>query len=177
MDGAGELPVQAAAEVRAGGPDRRGPGSDGSAAPIAESSLGWHNRIRLPRDHYVRIDTCDYSVDPAVIGRMVAVRADLEQVRVTCEGALVACHDRSWVAHQTITDPGHKAAADVMRAERLRAKSQRGPLPFRSSNETCPATTRCSATARPPDFPVLPSLAGAGRASATRNETKRNETK
>ena len=90
--------------------------------PIAESSLGWHNRIRLPRDHYVRIDTCDYSVDPAVIGRMVAVRADLEQVRVTCEGQLVACHDRSWVAHQTITDPGHKAAADVMRAERLRAK-------------------------------------------------------
>ena len=90
--------------------------------PIAESSLGWHNRIRLPRDHYVRIDTCDYSVDPAVIGRMVAVRADLEQVRVTCEGGLVACHDRSWVAHQTITDPGHKAAADVMRAERLRAK-------------------------------------------------------
>ena len=90
--------------------------------PIAESSLGWHNRIRLPRDHYVRIDTCDYSVDPAVIGRMVAVRADLEQVRVTCEGQLVGCHDRSWVAHQTITDPGHKAAADVMRAERLRAK-------------------------------------------------------
>jgi hypothetical protein len=90
--------------------------------PVAESSLGWHNRIRLPRDHYVRVDTCDYSVDPAVIGRMVAVRADLDQVTVTCEGQLVACHDRSWVAHQTITDPGHKAAADVMRAERLRAR-------------------------------------------------------
>lgn len=90
--------------------------------PIAESSLGWHNRIRLPRDHYVRIDTCDYSVDPAVIGRMVDVRADLGQVTVTCEGRMVACHDRSWVAHQTVTDPGHKAAADVMRAERMRAK-------------------------------------------------------
>jgi transposase len=90
--------------------------------PIAESSLGWHNRIRLPRDHYVRIDTCDYSVDPAVIGQMVEVRADLAQVLVTCAGRLVACHDRSWVAHQTITDPGHKAAADVMRAERLRAR-------------------------------------------------------
>ena len=37
-------------------------------------------------------------------------------------GPLAACHDRSWVAHQTITDPAHKAAADVMRAERLRAK-------------------------------------------------------
>lgn len=90
--------------------------------PIAESSLGWHNRIRLPRDHYVRVDTCDYSVDPAVIGRRVDVRADLGQVTVTCEGRLVACHDRSWVAHQTVTDPAHKAAADVMRAERLRAK-------------------------------------------------------
>jgi hypothetical protein len=90
--------------------------------PIAESSLGWHNRIRLPRDHYVRLDTCDYSVDPAVIGRMVEVRADLDQVTVTCEGRLVACHDRSWVAHQTLTDPEHKQAADVMRAARLREK-------------------------------------------------------
>jgi hypothetical protein len=90
--------------------------------PIAESSLGWHNRVRLPRDHYVRIDSCDYSVDPAVIGRMVEVRADLGQVTVTCGGRLAACHDRSWVAHQTVTDPEHKAAADVMRAERLRAK-------------------------------------------------------
>ncbi len=90
--------------------------------PIAESALGWHNRIRLPRDHYVRIDTCDYSVDPAVIGRMVDVRADLGQVTVTCEGRMVACHDRSWVAHQTVTDPAHRAAADVMRAERMRAK-------------------------------------------------------
>jgi hypothetical protein len=82
--------------------------------PIAEQSLGWHNRVRLPRDHYVRIDSCDYSVDPAVIGRMVDVRAGLGQVTVTCDGRLVACHDRSWVAHQ--------AAADVMRAERLRAR-------------------------------------------------------
>ena len=90
--------------------------------PVTESSLGWHNRIRLPRDHYVRLDTCDYSVDPAVIGRMVDVRADLDQVTVTCEGRLVACHDRSWAGHQTLTDPAHKRAADVMRAARLREK-------------------------------------------------------
>ena len=70
----------------------------------------------------MRVDTCDYSADPAVVGRWVDVRADLDQVTVTCEGLLAACHDRSWVAHQTITDPAHKAAADVMRAERLRAK-------------------------------------------------------
>jgi hypothetical protein len=90
--------------------------------PVAESSLGWHNRIRLPRDHYVRIDTCDYSVDPAVIGRWVEVRAGLDRVTVMCEGRLAGCHDRCWVAHQTITDPGHRQAADAMRAERLRAK-------------------------------------------------------
>jgi len=90
--------------------------------PVAESSLGWHNRVRLPRDHYVRVDTCDYSVDPAVIGRMVDVRADLDRVTVTCDGRLAACHDRSWVAHQTVTDPEHKKAADAMRADRLRAK-------------------------------------------------------
>ena len=90
--------------------------------PIAESVLGWHNRIRLPRDHYVRLDTCDYSVDPAVTGQMVDVRAGLARVTVTCAGRLVACHDRSWVAHQTVTDPAHKAAADVMRAARLREK-------------------------------------------------------
>ena len=57
-----------------------------------------------------------------MIGRQVDVRADLGQVTVTCEGRPVACHDRSWVAHQTVTDPAHKAAADAMRAGRLRAR-------------------------------------------------------
>ncbi len=57
-----------------------------------------------------------------MIGRMVDVRADLDRVTVTCDGRLVACHDRSWVAHQTVTGPEHKKAADAMRAARLRAK-------------------------------------------------------
>jgi len=54
--------------------------------PIRESALGSHNRIRLSRDHYVRVDTCGYSVDPAVIGQMVDVRVGLDQVTVTREG-------------------------------------------------------------------------------------------
>lgn len=95
--------------------------------PISESSLGWHNRIRLGRDHWVRIDTCDYSVNPAVIGQMIDVRADLAEVTVTCQGRLVARHDRSWVPHQTVTDPQHKAAADLMRAIRMDAKLSRRP--------------------------------------------------
>lgn len=95
--------------------------------PLDVESLGWHNRIRLPRDHYVRLDGCDYSVHPSAIGRMVDVRADLAQVTVRCDGRLVACHDRSWVAHQTVTDPAHKEAADVMRALRMRDKLARRP--------------------------------------------------
>ena len=148
--------------------------------PIAESSLGWHNRIRLPRDHYVRVDTCDYSVDPAVIGRMVAVRADLEQVKVTCEGALVACHDRSWVAHQTITDPGHKAAADVMRAGRLRAKLAARPA-CRAGRAAGPVPLRRAARRRRDRltslFPVLFPWPARAAPAVTRNEMKRNETK
>jgi hypothetical protein len=98
--------------------------------PVSESLLGWHNRIRLGRDHYVRLDTCDYSVHPSAIGRMIDVRGDLAQVTVRCEGQLVACHDRSWVAHQTVTGPVHKEAAGVMRAMRMRDKlAGRSPAP------------------------------------------------
>jgi transposase len=82
--------------------------------PIAPA-LGWRAAIRLGRDHYVRVASCDYSVDPAVIGRLVEVVADLEQVTVTCAGRLVARHDRCWAPHQTITDPAHHQAAAVMR--------------------------------------------------------------
>lgn len=90
--------------------------------PIEVGSLGWHASVILPRDHWVRIDTCDYSVDPTVIGRRVQVHADLERVRVRCQGRLVADHPRSWRPHQTVTDPVHKAEADRLRAEHLRAK-------------------------------------------------------
>jgi transposase len=84
--------------------------------PPVAPALGWRHSVRLPRDHYVRIDTNDYSVDPRVIGRRVEVVADLERVQVTCAGQLVADHARCWAAHQSITDPAHAAAAVVLRA-------------------------------------------------------------
>ncbi len=79
---------------------------------------GWHKTARLPRDHYLRLDGNDYSVDPAVIGRRVAIRADLERVTVTCDGRVVADHERCWARHQTITGPAHLAAARTLRAVR-----------------------------------------------------------
>ncbi len=82
--------------------------------------VGWRFTTRLPRDHYVRLDSNDYSVHPAAIGRRVDVRADLEQVVITLAGAELVRHQRCWADHQTLTDPDHAAAAaDLRRARRL----------------------------------------------------------
>jgi transposase len=81
------------------------------ALPPLAPTLGWRARVRLPRDHYVRLDGNDYSVDPAVVGRMVEVVADLDTVTVTCAGKAVASHHRCWARHQSITDPAHHQAA------------------------------------------------------------------
>ena len=85
------------------------------ALPPVPLHLGWRNKIRLGRDYYVRLDTNDYSVDPAVIGRMVDVAADLERVRVRAEGRIVAEHGRVWARGATITDPAHVETAGLLR--------------------------------------------------------------
>jgi transposase len=89
------------------------------ALPPVPPATGWRSSTRLSRDHYVRLDSNDYSVHPAVIGRRVEVVADLHRVRVFCAGQLVADHDRIWAKHQTLTDPEHLAAAKTLRRERL----------------------------------------------------------
>ena len=83
--------------------------------PPVPPEVGWRKSLRLPRDHYVRLDSNDYSVHPAVIGRRVEVHADLDRVWVTCEGAIVADHARVWAQHQTITDFEHTVAAKLLR--------------------------------------------------------------
>jgi transposase len=89
------------------------------ALPPVPPATGWRSWLRLPRDHYVRLDGNDYSVHPSVIGRRVEITADLRRVRVLCEGRLVADHERIWAKHQTITDPQHLAAARALRQQRL----------------------------------------------------------
>ncbi|MEP7180521.1 MAG: IS21 family transposase, partial [Pseudonocardiales bacterium] len=85
--------------------------------PPLAPPLGLRFRIRLARDYYVRAFGNDYSVDPAAIGRMVEVLADLEQVTVRLEGRLVAQHPRSWGNALTITDPTHVQSAARLREE------------------------------------------------------------
>jgi hypothetical protein len=38
----------------------------------------------------------DYSIDPMVIGWLIAVHADLDTVTGRCDGLLVASHRRCW---------------------------------------------------------------------------------
>ncbi|GAA1204614.1 IS21-like element ISMbo1 family transposase [Pseudonocardia alaniniphila] len=86
------------------------------ALPPVAPTVGWRASTRLGRDHYLRLDGNDYSVDPSVIGRRVELVADLEQVVVTCDGVEVARHARCWARHQSVTDPAHAAAAVRLRA-------------------------------------------------------------
>jgi hypothetical protein len=104
----------------------------GPLPPIDTATIGWRNSLVLPRDHYVRLDSCDYSVHPSAIGQRVEVIADLDTVRIrrgaVAGGVPVGEHARCWARQQTITDPGHRAAADVMRqAFQHRDASGRGP--------------------------------------------------
>jgi transposase len=87
--------------------------------PPVPPTVGWRASTRLPRDHYVRLDGNDYSVHPGVIGRRIEVVADLERVRVFCDGKPVADHERIWAKHQTLHDPAHLAAANALRQSRL----------------------------------------------------------
>jgi transposase len=86
--------------------------------PVAPVT-GWRSSLRLPRDHYVRLDGNDYSVHPAAVGRRVEVVADLDRVWVRCDGRVMAEHDRCWARHQTITDLVHLEAANALRLRRL----------------------------------------------------------
>jgi transposase len=86
--------------------------------PVAPAT-GWRTSTRLARDHYIRLDSNDYSVHPSVIGRRVEVIADLHRVRAVCDGRLAADHERVWAWHQTLADPEHLAAGRALRRERV----------------------------------------------------------
>jgi len=73
--------------------------------------------IRLPRDHYVRVESNDYSVDPRYVGRRVEVAVTLEEVVVNCQGIEIARHRRFLGKHQTLLAVAHARALRRMREE------------------------------------------------------------
>jgi len=88
--------------------------------PPVLPDVAWRHRVRLGRDHYVRVGTCDYSVHPRAIGRQVDLRVDLDTVTVGLAGQEVGRHARCLARHITLTDPAHVAA----RAALLRGRSR-----------------------------------------------------
>ena len=74
---------------------------------------------RLPRDHYVRVDTNDYSVNPRFVGRRVEVRVTLDEVVVVCDGTEVGRHRRCLAKHQSILHVDHARVLRAMRAEQI----------------------------------------------------------
>ena len=90
--------------------------------------VGWASSVRLPRDHYVRLDSNDYSVHPSAIGRLVEVRAGLQTVTITLAGRAVGRHERCWADHQSVTDPQHAQAAAELRAQLSAQRRQPRPV-------------------------------------------------
>src|SRR5215471_8974974 len=85
--------------------------------PVIPPPLGWCHHVRLGRDYYVRLDASDYSVDPAMIGRLIEVTAGLDRVRASTDGRVVADHARVWARGRTVTDPAHLQTARRLREE------------------------------------------------------------
>ena len=118
--------------LRPGRSDRRRPAAMLALPPVPPVT-GWETTLRLARDHYVRLDSNDYSVHPTAIGRRIVIRADLDRVRVWCDGTVVADHERVWARHQTISDPEHVAAAKLLRRGRVDLVRPAQPTPRSNS--------------------------------------------
>ncbi|HEX6476441.1 MAG TPA: IS21 family transposase [Acidimicrobiales bacterium] len=87
------------------------------AFPPVDPDVAHRFAARVPRDHYLRFETNDYSINPRFVGRRVEVRAGLESVLVTCESTVVAEHRRCLARNQVILHPDHARTLRLMRTE------------------------------------------------------------
>ena len=73
--------------------------------------------LRVPPDPYLRFDTCDYSLDPRLVGRRVEARVtDREVLAIALDTGELACrHPRSFAKHRTITELEHARALRAAR--------------------------------------------------------------
>ena len=92
-------------------PSDRLPEDLAAMAPLPDDRPDLDPRIvlRVPPDPYVRVDTCDYSLDPRLVGRRVEVRVGQREISavVLDTGEIAAAHRRSYARHRTISDPRH----------------------------------------------------------------------
>jgi hypothetical protein len=75
--------------------------------------------MRVPADPYLRFDTNDYSLDPALAGRRVEVRVSQTEVTAVCldTGELACRHARVFARHRTIAAIEHARQLRERRGE------------------------------------------------------------
>ena len=85
---------------------------------------------RVPPDPYVRVDTCDYSLDPRLVGRRVELRVSQREVLavVLDTGELACRHARSFARHRTITALEHARALRELRGAPAEPEVEQRPL-------------------------------------------------
>ena len=90
-----------------------------ASLPVRELDLDERLVVRVPPDPHVRVDTNDYSLDPAMVGRRVEVRISQRELTATCldTGELACRHERSFAKHRTITALEHARALRARHAE------------------------------------------------------------
>ncbi|HEX3478127.1 MAG TPA: hypothetical protein VHT91_24060 [Kofleriaceae bacterium] len=88
--------------------------------PAVAPDLDRRSVRRVAPDPYLRFDTCDYSLDPRLVGRRVEVRiTDREITAVALDSGEIACHhQRSFAKHRTITALEHARTLKTQREER-----------------------------------------------------------
>ncbi len=85
---------------------------------------------RVPPDPYVRVDTCDYSLDPRLVGRRVELRVSQREVLAVCleTGELACRHRRSFARHRTLTALEHARALRELRGAPAEPEVELRPL-------------------------------------------------
>jgi hypothetical protein len=86
-------------------------------AQVPDTDRRWV--LRVSPDPYLRFDTCDYSLDPAFVGRRVEARvSDREVLAIVLDSGEIACrHPRSFAKHRTITALEHARALRAGRGQ------------------------------------------------------------
>jgi transposase len=102
-------------------------------APLPATAPDTDHRFvcRVAPDPYLRFDTCDYSLDPRLVGRRVEVRATQREITAVAldTGELACRHQRSFAKHRTLTQFEHARALKELRGERKQEPAvERRPL-------------------------------------------------
>jgi len=88
--------------------------------PVQLPACDERSVLRVSPQPYARVDTADYSLDPAFVGRRIELRVSQTEVAATAldTGEVAARHARTLARHVVVTDPVHQRALAQMRAAR-----------------------------------------------------------